>query len=195
MKKKSIKRTAQVFRDQSDGVIAFAEDCRVKLGEKETSWAYSYAIIALYREFETLMKNALVGAINNDSSTTSATLGIVLPKHLSLEVCEFLVTGSGYFDFRGRDGLIKLLKQYVPKTHYLVQTVKQPVYKTPIDRLVALRNYATHSSQQAKKAALKAVGQDRIGTAGSWLKSGTRLSDLATSLRQLSTELEDLAPY
>ena len=101
----------------------------------------------------------------------------------------------GTFDFRGRDGLIKLLKQYVPDTHYLVQTVRQPVYEAPIDRLVALRNYATHSSQQAKKAALKAINQDRIGTAGSWLKRGTRLSDLATSLQQLSTELEDLAPY
>lgn len=138
-------------------MTAFAEGCRTKLGKKEASWAYDYAVIALYREFENLMKNALVGAINNDSSTTSATLGITLPRHLSFDVCEFLVTGSGYFDFRGRDGLIKLLKQYVPETHYLVTTVQKPVYKDPIDRLVALRNYAAHSSLQSKKAALRAV--------------------------------------
>lgn len=195
MKKKSIKKTAEAFCIQAAGVTAFAEGCRTKLGKKEASWAYDYAVIALYREFENLMKNALVGAINNDSSTTSATLGITLPRHLSFDVCEFLVTGSGYFDFRGRDGLIKLLKKYVPETHYLVTTVQKPVYKDPIDRLVALRNYAAHSSLQSKKAALRAVGQTKIGTAGSWLKSGTRLSDLANSLKDLSTELEGQAPY
>ena len=29
-------------------------------GKREISWAYDYAVIALWREFETLMKTALV---------------------------------------------------------------------------------------------------------------------------------------
>ena len=195
MKKKSIKKAAQRFRTQSASVVAFAQECSTKLGKKEASWAYDYAVIALYREFEALMKDALVGAVNNDSSTTSTTLGITLPKHLSFDVCEYLVAGGGYFDLRGRAGLIKLIKRYVPDTHYLVRTVEKPRYRQPIDRLVALRNFAAHSSRQAKAAALKAVGQNRIGTAGSWLKSGSRLADLVKSLDDLATELETLAPY
>lgn len=108
---------------------------------------------------------------------------------------EYLVTSGGYFDFKGRSGLIKLIKRYVPDDHYLVVTVKSARYRVPIDRLAALRNFAAHSSRQSKAAALKAVCQNRIGTTGSWLKSGPRLADLAKSLDVLATELENLAPY
>ena len=62
----------------------------------------------------------LKGAINNDTSTLSQTVNIEFPKSLSDAVCEFIVTGGGYFDFKGRDGLIKTLKDYVPSNHYIV---------------------------------------------------------------------------
>ena len=121
------------------------------------------------------MLEALVAAINNDTSTITATVGRQFPKHLTDEVCEFLIVGNGYFDFKGRDGLISLLKHFVPATHYLVVDVKKDTYKIAIQRLTTLRNLAAHESAPARKAAREATGAERLGSAGAWLKIGTRL--------------------
>ena len=82
------------------------------------TWAHDYGIIRLYREFEDMILNCLVAAINSDTQQLSNTTGIDFPKHITDEVCEFIIVGDGYFDFRGRDGLIKTLKRYLPDNHY-----------------------------------------------------------------------------
>jgi len=113
------------------------------------------------------MFDALVGAINNDTSTISETTGHDFPDHLKEEVCQFLVVGTGYFDFSGRSGLIGTLKNYVPNDHYLVKIVKKKKYLDPLKKLSALRNHAAHSSDKSKQKALQAIGQQRMGTSGS----------------------------
>lgn len=140
------------------------------------------------------MLEALVGAINNDTTTVSSSSGIRFPKHLTDEVCEYLVTSGGYFDFRGRDGLIKLLKGYVPDDHYLLVAVKRQKYVAALERLVAIRNFAAHESPKGKVAAKKAVG-GRIAFAGTWLKSGSHFTDINSRMRQLGEEIREAAPY
>ena len=145
-RKKSVQLAAKRFCENADDIVAFGKTvCQGNLKDEYVSWAYDYAIIKLYREFESLMFDALVGAINNDTTTLSASTGHGFPKHLSQEVCRFLVTGTGYFDFRGRDGLVKTLRTFVPQEHYLVEVVKDQKYKKTLEQLVSLRNFAAHS--------------------------------------------------
>jgi hypothetical protein len=194
-RRKSIKKVAQDFQSNADAVKKFAADARAQLSAQYTTWAYEYAIIRLYRDFEDLILNALKGAINNDTSTLSATINIEFPSSLSDAVCEYIITGGGYFDFKGRDGLIKTLKSFVPDTHYLVDIVKQPKYKAPLERLSALRNYAAHDSEVSRTKAKSVIAQDRIGPAGAWLKSQNRLEDIADRLKELAAEFEAATPY
>ena len=141
------------------------------------------------------MLDCLVGAINNDSSTVSARTGIEFPKHLTDEVCEFLITGSGYFDFKGRDGLIGTLKKYVPDTHYLVTIVKKAKYKDTLNKLSALRNFAAHESPVSKRSALSAIGGKGISSSGAWLKRQNRFAEIADRMKELADEIEISAPY
>lgn len=194
-RRKSIKKVASDFQTDADNVKAFAAAARASLSAQHTTWAYEYAIIRLYRDFEDLMLNALKGAINNDTSTLSQTTNIEFPASLSDAICEYIITGSGYFDFRGRDGLIKTLKKYVPANHYLVQIVKKNKYKNAIERLSSLRNFAAHDSEISRTKAKAAVNQNRMGPAGSWLKSQNRLEDIADRLKELAAEIEAQAPY
>lgn len=107
-RKKSVQLAAKRFCENADEIVAFGKvACSENLKDEFTSWSYDYAVIKLYREFESLMFDALVGAINNDTATLAASTGHNFPKHLSEDICRFLVTGSGYFDFRGREGLIR----------------------------------------------------------------------------------------
>jgi hypothetical protein len=194
-RKKSVKHSAREFRHAVDEIMTFLGDVSKGQTCEHVSWLHDYGIIRLYREFESLVLDALVGAINNDTSTVSSTTRVRFPKHLSAETCEFVVTGIGYFDFKGRPGLIKTLKEFVPKEHYIVTTIKKDAYKAALEQLSALRNFAAHGSDQSKRVALEAIGGKRIASSGAWLKGDTRFHKIADGLKALSEELENAAPY
>jgi len=193
-RKQSIKRSAQDFREEVDDILSFLEDARGKLKESQVSWAFEYSIIRLYREFESMMLDVVTGALNHDTSTLSSQTGVAFPKHMTAEVCEYLVTGGRFFDFRGRDGLLSKLRNFVTEDHYLLQIVKQPKHKAILEQLTSFRDYAAHDSESSKTKAKEAAGQERLGSAGSWLKSDNRLERILVKLRGMAQEIEDAAP-
>lgn len=196
MKKKSIRTAAQEFATQTDEIIAFANAMRASgLSDKHLSWGYDLAAIRLYREFENFVLSCLVALINNDSATFADKTGVGFPKHMNVDVCEFLVVGNGYFDFKGRQGLISKLKQFLPTDHWLVAAVKAQRYTQALERLCTLRNFAAHDSTVSKKAALKAIGQKRMSSAGAWLKLQGRFVVIADRLKELANEIEQTAPH
>jgi hypothetical protein len=194
-RKKSVKLSAQAFRTSADDIVAFLATVSVSQSDQHVSWLHNYAIIRLYREFESLMLDALVGAINNDTAGISATTGIEFPKHLTDEVCEFLNTGTGYFDFKGRSGLLKNLQKFVPKAHYLYVTVSKASYRDALEKLSTLRNFAAHESGPSKRAALDSIGGQKIESSGTWLKRETRFQDIVADLKALATDIETGAPF
>jgi hypothetical protein len=194
-RKKSVEKSANDFKSRADEIATFLKAAEQRLTAQQVSWAYEYGILRLYREFEALMLDALVGAINNDTTTIAKTTGTRFPKHLTDEVCQYLIVGDGYFDFKGRDGLIQTLRKYVPADHYLVTVVKKDKYKKALERLSALRNLAAHNSAVAKARAKKAVGQQRMPDAGSWLKKQSRLITIINQLKELADEIRSSAPY
>lgn len=194
MRKKSARKACEAFKAKVDKVRAFVEATN-KLGDEHVSWCHEQAIIQLYRSFEKLMLDCLICAINNDTKQISHTTGINFPKHLTDEVCEYIITGARYFDFRGKDGLIKTLKRFIKNDHYLLKTISDRKWRDALERLSALRNFAAHDSMPAKKAALKATGHKRIGSAGSWLKRQNRLTDLCTKFYDLADAIRAGAPY
>jgi cupin superfamily acireductone dioxygenase involved in methionine salvage len=200
-RKKSIKRSAELFITEANRISDFLNEAKKLAKSQYISWAYEYGVIRLYREFEALMLDVLVGVINNDTSTLSRSTGVTFPKHLTDEVCRYLIVGNGYFDFRGRDGLINTLKKYVPDDHFLLNIVKKEDYKGALKLLPAIRNYSAHKGLLAKRRALEAVGQKRMSDAGSWLKKssgpkkGTRLEELIKQLIELAKEIYNHASY
>ena len=102
--------------------------------------------------------------------------------------------GNGYFEFKGRSGLIKMLKQYLPNSHYLVVAVSKKAYARPLERPFALRNFAAHENARSKKTARAAVGTN-MSAAGAWLKKQNRFKGLTEPLCQLAAEIEEGAPY
>jgi hypothetical protein len=194
-RKKSVKTAAAYFNTEVDAILQFIDQVADGQTDEHTTWIHNYAIIRLYKFFEALMLDCLVGAVNNDTTTLEGTTGVEFPKHLTDEVCEYLITGTGFFDFKGRAGLIKTLKSFVPEDHYLVTIVKKQVYKASLEQLTTLRNFAAHESQVSKRAALAAVGLDRISSSGSWLKRQGRFALLANQIKALANEIHAAAPY
>jgi len=197
MRKKSIRLAAQTFRANVDEIAEFAERAQAapSLTEQDNSWCYDLAIIRLYREFEDLMLSCLVALINGDAATFSQVKGRQFPAHMNVEVCEYLICGDGYFDFSGRDGLIKIIKRIVPNGHWLPTTVSNAAYRAALEQLSALRNFAAHDSSVSKKRALEATGQERMSSSGAWLKRQGRFRTICDSLKQMAQQIENAAPY
>lgn len=194
MRKKSARRACEWFKGEVDAIREFITGTD-HLGDAHVSWCHDQAIIRIYRSFENLMLSCLICAINNDTAQVSRVTGIKFPSHLTDDICEYIIIGEGYFDFRGRDGLIKTIKKYVTDDHYLLDEVKKPKWRSQLERLSALRNFAAHDSSQSKKAALKAIGQERISSAGVWLKRQGRLADICDRLCELADGIHAAAPY
>jgi len=195
-RKKSIKKAANDFIARATELENYCAkvDGLSGLADREKSWAFEGALIKLDAAFERMILHALVGAINNKTSLLSTTTGVTFPRHLTDEVCEFVVTGGGYFDFKGRAGLISVLKKFLPETHYVVVAAKDPAHKEVLDRVFAMRNYAAHESARSKRLARVAAGKN-FSSAGSWLKRRNRFSRISAGLRLLAEAIEDAAPY
>ena len=134
MKKKSAKKASDAFKRHVQAIEEFLDPNKLSpLSDAHVTWAYDYGIIRLYREFEDMILNCLVAAINNDTQQLSQTIGVDFPKHLKDEVCEYIIVGDGHFDFRGRDGLRQKLKKYLLSNHYLVELVNDSKYRGALD--------------------------------------------------------------
>ncbi len=196
MKKTSAKTAVEVFKKKAEDIDAFLRQRKLaSFSDEHKSWAHDYAIIRLYREFEDMVFNCLVAAINSDTEQLSQATKVAFPKHLRDEVCRYIVVGDGYFDFRGRDGLIGKLKEYLPSNHYLVTIVKDNKYKGALTRLSALRNFAAHNSKPSKIRALEAVQGKGLSSSGAWLKRQNRFGEISDSLKELADEVYQKAPY
>jgi hypothetical protein len=192
-RKKSIKMPAEKFVEQIDETINFVDSFSKRESGKYLSWIYEYALIRIYRNFENLMLATLVAIINNDTSILSERSGFDFPKHLTDEVYEYLIVQNGYFDFKGRDGLIQTFSRFLPKDNRFIDILKKDKYRNSLEQLSALRNYIAHGSKKSKKQALAAVDQNKIGSVGAWLKSQNRFSRIVTDLIHLAQDIHSNA--
>lgn len=197
-RKKSGKKAAQDFVEQSALIWNFTHDASQKdLDPEAMNWIYDIALIKSAVAFEKLMEECLIAAVNNDTRTISKSKKINFPKHLSDEVCKYLVKGGGFFNLGGYDALVGKIKGFVPADHYLLVTVKKQRHRKKIEQLVHLRNLAAHESDVSRAKAKEAVGAQKMRSAGAWMKAdgGTRMWELLEGLEGLAEDLREAAPY
>lgn len=195
-KKKSISLKCQEFETQVQDIIEFLEFATDCMSEKQISWSHDYALIRIYRDFENLILNCLIASINQDTEgTIGERTGRDFPKHIKDEVCEYLIIKDGYFDFKGRDGLISQLKKYLPDNHFLITCVKKPKYKDALNQLVSLRNFAAHNSKKSKLSVLSTLRIQRIKSSGSWVKRQNRFIKISSKLVTLVKEIDDQCSF
>ncbi|MEH0433828.1 hypothetical protein QBB34_47555 [Streptomyces stelliscabiei] len=73
--------------------------------------------------------------------------------------------------------------------------IKDPKHRDPLNLLVALRNFAAHESPISKASALRETGNQRMGSAGSWVKRQRRFEFLLVNLEKVANDIAAQAPY
>jgi len=195
-KKKSSRIPAERFISECAEITEFLEfTISNNASDKHISWAHEYAIMKLYREFEQMLLECLIAGLNRNTSALSDYQGFEFPKNLTDEVCEYVIIGNGYFDFKGQKEIVNKCKRFVGENNFLTTVLKDPSYKDTSNKLLALRNYAAHDSSQSKKRALDSIGAQRIGTAGSYLKTQGRCQSIISEMRSIAQRIAEEAPY
>ncbi|MFG3132869.1 hypothetical protein ACGFZU_34875 [Streptomyces tendae] len=213
-RKKSGKYAATKFKGTTKRIRDYlAEIDQSGLTEQAVTWGYEAALMKTSVAFEALMLECLIVALNNDSQPFTEHTSIAFPKHMTEKVCEYLVTGGGYFDFKGRGGLLGDVKRVTGGDgHYLYDAVKNKAYLHALQLLLALRNYAAHESPQSKEKVRQAIVAFRLGlpgtpdrhqlngakapaAAGAWLKRQGRFTEILDTLDALADEIHQGAPY
>ena len=164
--------------------IAFATE------KKYQSFCYENAIIMLYKAFERFALRSMISCLNHDHSHFENKYSVKLGKHINDDVCEFLITKGGFFDFKGRSGLSKVLNDVIGANHNIAKVFKNTKYRETIDQLCAIRNYAAHNSLQSKRTVMQVFGLQRISSAGSFLKKQHRFENIAASLVELANDVK-----
>ena len=185
------------FNEELDRINGYVDRCKVVFKEEDLYLTYCYenAILMVYKEFEIFIERLLISCLNHDHSCFEEKYGIRLGKHINDDVCEFLITKGGFFDFRGYSGLIKTLGDALGSHHRLIALLKENNYKTYIEQLCAIRNYAAHNSKQSKQSAKKAFDLQSISSAGSCLKQHNRFTTILTKLKELCNQVKQTDIY
>ena len=159
---------------------------------KYLEYSYENGIIMLYKAFEYFIMRTIIACLNHDHAFFEKKNKVRFGKHINIDVCEFLLTNGGYFDFAGRDGMSKVLAQTIGKEHNIAKVFKKNDYKDTIIQLCALRNYAAHNSNQSKSAAMKSLAlSNRIATPGKCLQQNRRFQKIMEGLRLLANDVKD----
>lgn len=195
LRKVDIKGAANQFIISVNELKSYLQYCHEVFSQKDLylSYSYEFAIIQLYKLFEDFIFKTIVGCVNRDSTTVKDTYGVEFSKHLSDDICEFIITKGGYFDFSGRDGLIKICSRNIGDTYGITNIIKKNDYTACLNELCALRNYAAHSSNQASVRAKKVLHLERIKPAGACLKT-YRFTAIADKLVDLTKEIQGAIP-
>ncbi|WP_129782897.1 hypothetical protein [Promicromonospora panici] len=190
MRKIDLERDLNVFEGEIERIEEYARELQgSESSDQAITWGHELAIIKCAVVLEKLTLRLIVAAINLDSRHLSDKLDVKFPKHISVEVALYLVTGGRYFDYKGGFGGLKgKIQDYVGKKHWLYESLASLDHKV-MDQLIYLRNWAAHESPQSKVAALKALDRKAGGSAGAHLKSQGRMFGYTAELRKLPTEI------
>lgn len=193
MKTVNIQTVSGEFSSSIREITSYTERCNQVFADekKYLSYCYENAIIMLYKAFEQFVLRSMIACLNHDHSYFQEKHGIKLGKHINDDICEFLITKGGFFDFRGKSGLYKVLNEMIGADHTIATTFKKAEYKDTIDQLCTIRNYAAHNSYQSKQAVLKTFNLQRISSAGSFLKQQHRFENIANRLLELAEDVKN----
>lgn len=196
-KKKSGKRCTDRFLEELEQVALFLDHALTIKQDRMASECFGFAVIWIYREFEKYILALLVHALNANTQHLATRINAKVPRHLTAELCEYLILGDNYFNFRAEGDLRAQVRKFVPDSHYLYVSLDKKTNRVTIDRLIAMRNFAAHQSKKSKERAKKAYSCKRMASAGAFLKksSGKRMEDLLFGITELALEIAARSPY
>jgi hypothetical protein len=191
----SIKAVANKFISECDSLSDYLQQQNNNFTGKFLSYAYDFAIVKIFKDFEELLLNTIIGIINNQAPYIKVGHGGFRKKSIVKSQAEAIFLRGRYFSFKGANGLLTDIRTIVPSNHWITTILSDTAFNRTFSVLIPLRNFAAHSSKNAKQRAITAVGLSQLGQSGAWLKASGRFDSIINDLRDIATRIRNNAPY
>ena len=124
------------------------------LKTKEKKEIFEGIIVKITAIWEVSAENLLTDCLTFDTSRYSETKGMRLPKHPNRSVCQGLVTGHGYFNFKNTENLKATARKILVDKYNPFNKITRSQCKK-IDDFYTFRQYVAHRSNTSKQNLLK----------------------------------------
>lgn len=102
-------------------------------------------------QWDILSEDLIIDCVNRDTSQYAGYLGEKLPKHIPSALCEVMLTGLRYFDFKGVSDLKGTAKKVLVPSWNPFQAIP-PAAGKRIDQFFVVRNYLAHYSRVSERS-------------------------------------------
>ena len=155
MRKSDLKKNHTPFDDAVARYRAFIDKIinaqRVISTAQEKRDVAESVLLRLCANWEHFVDEHLADCVNRDSSKLPEFFSVTMPKHASRDLCQALIFGEGYRDFRTFGQLKGFTKKLLPdgSNPFLAITSTN---SDRIDEAYKIRNYLAHYSAKARRA-------------------------------------------
>lgn len=108
-------------------------------------------LLRLCAQWEAFVDEHLVDCVNRDHSNLNTFFGATIPKHPSKDLCQALLYGDTYRDFKSFGDLKGFSKKVLPEASNPFLTVSA-ANAGKIDEAYKIRNYLSHYSEKARRS-------------------------------------------
>jgi len=176
MRKSDLKKNHELFDESIERYRQFMEKIvntqRVVSETQEKRDLAESVILRLSANWERFVDEHLVDCVNCDHSMLSEYFGTNIPANPGKDLCEALIFGAGYKDFRSVADLIRFSKKVLPETKNPFLLISK-THRKRIDEVYKIRNYLSHYSAVAQRSLRKMYkteyGMDRFLEPGQFL--------------------------
>lgn len=155
MRKADLKHNHESFDEALARYRAFMERVvdaqRVIRTNTEKQDVAESVLLRLCAHWERFVDEHLVDCVNVDHSQLNEFLGVTIPRHPSRNVCQAILFGGKYRDFRSFRELKGFTKKVLPNVSNPFLRVTKANSKK-IDEVFMIRNYLAHYSSAARRA-------------------------------------------
>ncbi len=124
------------------------------------------SVLRLSALWEMLVHRDLLSCVNRDSSALAKTLGLRLPTHLSRDLCEGVLFGTRYLDFRSVRELQLFAKRHLTARCNIFAHIPRGATQE-IDNFFVIRNLVSHYSSFGERSYVRMLKTD-YGFERSW---------------------------
>lgn len=136
------------YRSFLERVVAAQRVIRTKTEKQDVAES---VLLRLCAHWERFVDEHLVDCVNVDHSKLTDFLGVKIPRHPSRNVCQAVLYGGGYRDFKGFGDLKGFSKKVLPDPSNPFLAVTQ-AHADKIDEVLTIRNYLAHYSAVAERS-------------------------------------------
>jgi hypothetical protein len=112
-------------------------------------------VIRLCALWEAFIEGEMIDCLNIDCSKYKEELQLELPEHPTKDVCEAILVGAGYLDFKNVGDIKGFAKNVLPDDVNPFRLIKENPTGKRIDELYIMRNYLSHYSKKSRRTLMK----------------------------------------